>query len=95
MDYSIEEYRKAYVEVLAVIAMTPEEYRAMIPADRIEHMEAEKDPNYVFELREDVLLKHQLCKLARELVGYIYYTYMCTDAKREAIDILKAAASQA
>ena len=43
--YNIDEYRKAYVEVLAVINELDKEDYEKIPKDRIEHMEKEKDKN--------------------------------------------------
>lgn len=94
MEYSTEEYRRAYVEVLAAIAKLDDETRSRIPDDRLAHMEAERDPDYEFELNMDIPIKLQLSKLSQELVAYIYYNYICTDAMRESIDIRKAAAGQ-
>lgn len=94
MEYSIAEYRRAYVEVLATIAEFSNESRAKIPEDRIAHMEAEKDPDYHFEYRRDIRMEDQISELACGLIANIYYNYLASPAEREMLDIRKAARRQ-
>lgn len=96
MEYSAEEYRKAYVEVLAVLEYlreVDEEDYAKIPADRIAHMEEEKDPSYQFTFDKDVLIKHQTRKLTQEFIAYIYFNYIASPAKQREVTERKRAMS--
>ena len=80
--YNIDEYRKAYVEVLAVINELDKEDYEKIPKDRIEHMEKEKDKNYSFTLNKKVLIKKQTTRLTRQLLANIFYNYIADESKR-------------
>lgn len=91
--YSVKEYKKAYVEVLEVLEYLKEidkEDYDKIPADRIKHMEKEKDKAYSFKLDRDVLIKNQVCQLSKELIAYIFFYYIASNDKKIEIQRKKA-----
>lgn len=85
-EYSEEELRKAYVEVLEVLNFIPRDEYYQIPRDVIENMRNNKNIyyNYVFNGVES------LSRLACIIIVDIYTKYIANkDEKKLVIDILK------
>ena len=86
IEYSDEDMRKAYVEVLETLKQIPEDEYSKIPKDVINDMENNKNKFYEFKFTGI----ENLSRIAAVILVDIYAKYIADDNKRQlVIEILK------
>lgn len=86
IEYSDEDMRKAYVEVLETLKQIPEDEYSKIPKDVINDMENNKNKFYEFKFTRI----ENLSRIAAVILVDIYAKYIADDNKRQLVmDILK------
>ena len=81
---SIDKYRKAMVEVDALIAIAPDEEKNKIPESFLQFIKANKLPEYRFEIdKSKSLLEQNLSRETKILLSLIYRSYFCDEETKQ------------
>ncbi len=83
-------YARAYTEVLELLKRLPKEEYSIIPEEKINFFEANKDQNYYFYFNPNADLKEQnISKEANAIIIALFKEYFATDSQKSKLnDIL-------
>lgn len=82
----INNYPKAYVEVLEILKYIPAEEKKKIPYDIIETLKNKADLNYVFKIDFNIPFEKQnLLNETKSILANFYRDYWATDVQRQQI----------
>ena len=79
----MDRYKKAYVEVDAIIDTFDDMTRSRISPKFIEFVKSKKDPNYHFEIdNTKSILDQKFMQETYNVISLIYRSYFCTPEER-------------
>lgn len=79
-----KETMQAYTEIDCILSNMPSEYVLKVPEKLREKFKKEKDPKYIFRLKENKSLnEHNLNNKTRALLAMLKYNYWCKNQEEK------------
>ncbi len=80
----VENYKRAYVELLEILKNISDEQKEKLPSNLIEKLEEQKDEEYSFEYDfSKTLSEQEIMPETKALVVQIYSNYLASDDEKE------------